>query len=173
MERSSAPTDFDRSGEPRRAFVVSPLALFLSAIFRRVPHADAMLHIVLPLADVLIAVRVHHCAVAVFLALLKVTLIDTAIFVGQFSLSFKQVLGKVSFISPFRLRKVVDTMALEDAVLKFAFVEAAVGPLVPAASVFLALVVLAFELYAATFPSLLTEAVLVVVHPLALVSGSL
>jgi hypothetical protein len=64
------------------------------------------------------------------------------------------------------------TLALEDTVDEVSFVKASVGPLVATASVLLALIVLAFKLDFALVPGFRAEAVLLVVHPFALVGGS-
>ena len=62
---------------------------------------------------------------------------------------------------------------MEYTVDEVSFVKASVGPLVATASVLLALAVLAFKLDFALVPRFTPEAVLLVVHPFALVGGSL
>ena len=62
---------------------------------------------------------------------------------------------------------------MEDTVDEVSFVEASVGPLVATTSVLFALVVLPFKPDFALLPGFRPEAVLLVVHPFALVGGSL
>ena len=48
-----------------------------------------MLGVVLPLANILVAIREGHCPVAVFFALLEVTLVLPSVLVGELSDSAK------------------------------------------------------------------------------------
>lgn len=68
-----------------------------------------MLGVVLPLANILVAIREGHCPVAVFFALLEVTLVLPSVLVGELTLAFKQVLGELALVGSFRLSEVVDT----------------------------------------------------------------
>ena len=65
------------------------------------------------------------------------------------------------------------TKSLENAVYKVAFVETTVGPLVTTAAVFLSHDVFALKADLALVPSLTPKAVLLVIHPVAFISGAL
>ena len=86
-----------------------PLALLLSAVLGRELDADPVLLVVLPLADVLVAVRRDHGSVAIFLPLLEVAVVLAPVLVGQLTLTFEQVLRKGSLVGALGLCKVVDT----------------------------------------------------------------
>jgi hypothetical protein len=66
-----------------------------------------VLHVVRPLPNVLVAVRENHRALAVFLTGPEVTLVPSAIFIGQLALTFKDVAHKLTLISLFTLSKEV------------------------------------------------------------------
>ena len=104
---SSSAADLDRRGQPIRSLVLAPLALLFDAVLGREPDADAVLLVVLPLADVLVAIGQDHSAVAVFLASSEVAFVHAPILIGQLALSFKQVLGEGAFVSALRFGKVV------------------------------------------------------------------
>lgn len=107
------------------------------------------------------------------LSLHEVALVALAIFVCQFAFSFEQVLTEGTFIGSFGLSEVVDALSLEDAVDKVTLVEAPIGPFVAPAPIFLSLVVLALEADLSLFPGFGAHAVLMVVHPVALVGRAL
>jgi len=130
-------------------------------------------HVVLPLADVLVPIRQHHCAIAVLLSLLEVAFVHAAIFVGQSALTLEQVVGEKSVICALGLGEVVNTLASEYAIDEVTFVEAAVGPLVATAPILLALVVGALESNACLVPGLATLAMLLVIQPFAIVGRAL
>lgn len=148
-----------------------------------------MFHVVLPLADVLVPIRQHHCAIAVLLSLLEVAFVHAAIFVGQSALTLEQVVGEKSVICALGLGEVVNTcecstdiltnrlfgltLASEYAIDEVTFVEAAVGPLVATAPILLALVVGALESNACLVPGLATLAMLLVIQPFAIVGRAL
>lgn len=164
---------FDRGGEPGRPLAIAPLALLLHAGLRVELDADAVLHVVGPLPNVLVTVREVHRSVSIFLSLLEVARVCAAILIRELSFSFEEVLREGAIVGSLRLGEVVHTLTFEDAVLEVSLVEAAVGPLVPTLSIFLALHVLAFKLDLALFPGFTTESVLLVVHPIAFVRRAL
>lgn len=169
---SSPTTDFDGLGEPVGAFIIRPLTLLLRAVFCGIPHTDAMFHVVLPLADVLVAVREDHRAIAVLLTHLEVTLVHTAIFIRESTLALEQVVRERAFISALRFGKIVDTLTGEYAIDEVTFVEAAVGPLVATASVLLALIVGTLESDASLIPGFAPKTVLLIIQPFAIVGGA-
>lgn len=132
-----------------------------------------MFGVIFPLSYVLVTVRENHGTISIFLTGFEVSVVAAPILIGQLALTFEQVLGEVSFVCTLGLGKVVDTLSLEDAIYKVTFIEAAIGPFVASTTVFLALEVLAIELDLSLLPSFLSEAVLMVVHPISFISGAL
>ena len=65
------------------------------------------------------------------------------------------------------------TLTFEDAVNEVTLVKASVGPLVATSTILFAQLVFTFKLDPSLLPCLLTEPVLVVIHPFALVGGAL
>ena len=104
---SSSTADLDRRGQPIRSLVLAPLALLFDAVLGREPDTDAVLLVVLPLADVLVAIGQDHSAVAVFLASSEVAFVHAPILIGQLALALKQVLGEGAFVGALRFGKVV------------------------------------------------------------------
>ena len=64
------------------------------------------------------------------------------------------------------------TLALKHAVDEVTLIEAAIGPLVAATTIFLALVVLSLEFYFASIPRLAAESMLLIVHPFAFIGAA-
>jgi len=94
--------------DPSSPLAVLPLSLALRAVCLRVEDAHSVLHVVLPLSDVLVAVREDHGSLAVFLASFEVSLVATAIFKGQFANTLENVACKLPLVGLLALSKVVD-----------------------------------------------------------------
>lgn len=88
-----------------------PLPLLLHSGFGFELDSDAVLLVVGPLADVLVAVREGHSAIAIFLSLLEVADVGPPILVGEPSLSFEEVLRKGTLVGSLSLREVVHALA--------------------------------------------------------------
>jgi len=58
-------------------------------VFGRVLDTDAVLSVVLPLTNILVAVREGHRPVAILFALFEVSLVLPSILVGELTLSFE------------------------------------------------------------------------------------
>ena len=68
-----------------------------------------MLHVKLPLANILVAIWEVHCALSVFFATFKVSIVPTTVFELKFALSFEHILLELTFVRLFTLREVVDS----------------------------------------------------------------
>lgn len=136
-------------------------------------HTNPVLHVVFPLADVLIAIWEDHRSLTFFFAGLEVPFVHASIFESELSLTFEKILGKLSLVCSLRLRKVVDARTLEHAIDKITIVVASVSPFVSSAPIFLSLIVFALEFNLAFIPSFTAVSVLEVINPIAVVCGSL
>ena len=81
--------------------------MLFSTILSGEVDADAVLQIVLPLADVLVTVRERHGSVAVFFALSEVTFVGPSVLVGKPALAFEQVLGEGALVGALRFSEIV------------------------------------------------------------------
>jgi len=159
--------------KPLFTLAIFPLPLFLRAVLCVEEDTNSMLHVVFPTAHILIAIRENHSALAVFLVGLEVASINSAVLEGQLALAFKLVLHKVTLVSPLTLGCVVNSVAIKLTVLKHAFVERPVGPIVLAFSLLAPLNVVAFKFYFSLAPGLFAEAVLKVIYPIPFISRAL
>ena len=186
---SSLPTYLNGLREPVCALVVGPLALLLCTILCGVPHTYPMLHVVLPLPDVLVSVRENHCAISILLSWFEVTLVHAPIFVRKSAFALEQVVWELSFVCTFWLSKVVDTcidltvrsvecrsrgelwltLTSENTIDEITLVKATIGPLVATSPIFLALIVCALKPYPGLVPSFSTMAMLLIIQPFAIV----
>ena len=72
-------------------------------------HAYSVLHVILPLSDVLVPIWEEHRALALFFAGLEVALVHAAVLETQFPFPFEQVLSELALVRPLGLGEVVDT----------------------------------------------------------------
>jgi hypothetical protein len=68
------------------------------------------LKIVLPGANVFVAVRINKCTLPAFKTVAEISGILTSVFEDKFAFSFKNVFLKLAFVSLFGFGKVVDAI---------------------------------------------------------------
>ena len=73
-------------------------------------NADAVLHVVLPRADILVAIRVYESALAALVALLEVAGVNSVL-LSHLSLPIKQVILELTDVGSVRVREIVGSLS--------------------------------------------------------------
>ena len=73
---------FDGFAKPRSALTISIVTLLFASFFCIIVHADSVLHVVFPLANVLVTVGEHHCALPLLLTGLEVPFVHATVLEG-------------------------------------------------------------------------------------------
>jgi len=76
--RSSA--HFDGFAEPSRTLSICVVTLLFGSLFCRVVHANSVLHIIFPLANVLVAIWEEHGPLTFLFAGLEISFVHAAVF---------------------------------------------------------------------------------------------
>lgn len=148
------------------ALVLFPFTLLFNPIFRCVLDPVAVLHVVEPRPDVLVAIRQSHGALAVLEPAREIPLIDAPICVLKSTFAFKDVFSKLTLVGTLTFSKEVSSPAGKFTVVEFSIIIGAVLPLVAAMPDLLSLKELAFEADLSVVPGLHAVAMLLVVLPL-------
>ena len=159
--------------KPSVSLSIDPLSLSLASVLHIVVYTNAVLLVCSPTSDVLVAIWPYESSLSVFLSVLKITIVLSAIVPLLQTSSFHVSHPEFSLIYLFKICEVVLAMALELPVDKVAVVVASVLPLKLASSVLLPLVELAGILGFPVVPALLTKTVLLIVEPLPGVSSAI
>jgi len=94
-------------GEPGCAFPFFPLSLAFGSVFVRIENAHTVLHVELPLTDILVAIRELHRALSVLFAAFELPVVAAAVLELKFACAFEHVLLELPFVSLLTLREIV------------------------------------------------------------------
>jgi len=155
------------------ALVVVPLTLLLCSILRAVPNTNALLHVVLPCADVLVPICVVHRALAVLRSVFEIAIESVTVSERKFALALEVVVVKLTFVSFVTVCEKVNAAPREHSILEVAIIVGSVRPLILTTSDLLSLMEVASVLDAAIVPGLFAVAVLLIIDPLAVRSTTL
>jgi hypothetical protein len=131
-----------------------------------------VLHVVLPRANVLVAIRVYESALPTLVTLLKVACVNSVL-LSHLSFTVKHVIFELTDVGSLRVSEKVGSLSWEAAINEHAIVVAAVRPLVATFAIFCAIYILTLEFYLTKLPSLFSKTVLAIIKPVAFTRTSL
>ena len=85
-------THLDWFAEPCCTLSISIVTLLFDSLFLRIVHTDSVLHVVLPLTNVLISIGEDHSALTFLFSSFEIALIHATVFERELSLTFEQIL---------------------------------------------------------------------------------